>query len=93
MFAQVTMKTLVTISCFGGCAIIGVYIWVSSHIANRKRHPNAEKVVYMDRFQESQKRVDERHEASEERAKERHLEVTSKLSSLETLVIANGKKR
>jgi hypothetical protein len=26
--------------------IIGVYIWVATHISNRKRHPNAEELVY-----------------------------------------------
>ena len=61
--------------------IVGVYVWVASHIANRKRHPDADSIVYQDTCDEVQKRMDER----EERATERHEE-------LKTLIVSNGKK-
>ncbi len=62
--------------------IIGVYVWVSCHIANRKRHPDADSIVYQDTCDEVQKRMDER----EARAIERHEE-------LKILIINNGKSK
>lgn len=75
-----------------GVAILGVYVWVSCHIANRKRHPNAESIVYEDFCKESQKRIDDRHDASEKRADERHKDLKEDIGELKNLVIANGKK-
>ncbi len=76
--------------------IIGVYVWVSCHIANRRRHPDAEKVIYEDfcsksqegiaqRHKDTEKRIDDRHKVSEDRADERHEE-------LKKLIVANGKR-
>ncbi len=82
-----TMLAEISLSGLGAGAaiavpIVGVYVWVASHIANRKRHPNADTIVYQDTCTEVQKRMDER----EDRATERHDE-------LKALIISNGKAK
>ena len=72
--------SITTLLVGGGTLIVGVYVWVSCHIANRRRHPSADNIVYKATCEEVQKRMDER----EERATERHEE-------LKELIISNGK--
>ena len=64
--------------------ICGVYVWVATHIASRKRHPDADKIVYIDYCAKSQELMKLRHDTAEKRADERH-------KDLRDLIIANGK--
>ena len=98
MIAQTNVDLAVVIPLMLGMTAIvcGVYVWVAAHIANRKKQPNAERVVYVDSCKESrqtitqkqedaEKRIDERHTTSEIRANETHKE-------LKDLIVANGKR-
>ena len=76
-----------------GIGVIGVYIWVSCHIANRRRHPDAESIIYKNFCQEAQKRMDDRHNASEKRADERHGELKEQIVELKALIINNGRSK
>lgn len=86
MIAQVNVTLLVSVILGVALLICGVYVWVASHIANRKRHPDADKIIYMDYCAKSQELIKARHNAAEKRADERHIE-------LKDLIIANGRAK
>ncbi len=81
MLAELSMSGL-GVGAAIAVPVVGVYVWVASHIANRRRHPDADSVVYKDTCTEVQKKIDER----EIRATKRHDE-------LKALIINNGKNR
>ena len=60
-------------------AIIGVYVWVSKHIANGKIHPEKKDIVF-------EKTCTMQHRLENKRSDERHKELTDTLKELKDLI-------
>lgn len=56
-------------------AIIGVYVWVAKHIAQKKKHPCSDDLVFRDVCEERSGNLNDCIEGAERRTEERFKEV------------------
>jgi len=110
MLAATTTSTMIYVVIGGGGSIIGAYItiigvyrWVARHMADSKKHPSTDEIVFEDVCIERGKANEQAHkylkegiEAAIARSDEQHIELKRDMkdgfSEIKKAIVQNGRK-